>query len=351
MVKRTYSFGIIGTGMIANFHADAIQSIGNANLATCMDVSKERVDSFSATYGCQGYTALKDMLEHPGLDIVTKCTPSGMHLEAAIACAKAGKHMIIEKPLEITIERCDRIIEEAEKQHVLVAGIFPSRFHQMSQIVKQAIDSNRLGKITLADAYVKWFRNQEYYDTGGWKGTWKFDGSGALMNQSIHAIDLLQWFMGPVSQVNSFCSTIAHKNIEVEDTAVAILHFSSGSLGVVEGTTAAYPGFLKKLEITGSEGSIVIEEENITVWQFSKELPEDEAIRKKYASVTETGGGAGDPKAIGSHGHQLQFKDMIEALEAGRQPFVDGREARKAVEIIQGIYLSAKQKQTVPLPL
>jgi len=218
----TANFGIIGLGMIAEMHARAIEELDDGCVAACYDISSERVADFSSRHGCTPYTELNAFLAHPGLEIVTICTPSGLHLDSALPAAAAGKHLIVEKPLEITVERCDRIIAAARENGVLLSGIFPSRFHAVSQVVKHAVNAGRFGNIVLADAYVKWYRTQAYYDSSGWKGTWALDGGGALMNQSIHAVDLLQWFVGPVSEVLSFTGTLAHERIEVEDTGIGI---------------------------------------------------------------------------------------------------------------------------------
>ncbi len=347
----SYHFGIIGLGMIAEMHAQAISALDNGVLAACFDVNDERTARFRDQFGGSPYTSLDAFLAHPDLDIVTICTPSSLHLESALKAAQAGKHLIVEKPLEITIERCDQIIQAATANNVMLAGIFPSRFYEPALLVKKAIERERFGRIVLADAYVKWHRDQAYYDSSDWKGTWAYDGGGALMNQSIHAIDLLQWFMGPVSKIWSFSGTLSHERIEVEDTAVASLQFENGALGVIEGTTGAFPGFPKKIEISGSQGSVVLEEGNLTAWNFAKETPEDEAIRAAFINRAKSAGGASDPAAIGFLGHQLQFADMLEALDQNRRPLVDGQEARKAVEIIQAIYESARTGRPVNLPL
>lgn len=302
-----HAFGIIGLGSIAELHAKAIHDIENADLIACFDIHKERASQFCSKYGGVPYDTLSDFLNVKELEIVTICTPSGLHMESALLAAQAKKHLIIEKPLDITIQRCDAIIAASEEHGVCVSGIFPSRFYQVSQVVKKAIEEGRLGNIVLGDAYVKWYRSQSYYDASGWKGTWKLDGGGTLMNQSIHAIDLLQWFMGPVIQVSAFTGTIAHQHIEVEDTAVGILRFSSGALGVIEGTTGAYPGCFKKIEIQGNMGSIVLEEENLTTWSFVEERKEDQHIRKTFSGHHTSGGGVADPTSIGYLGHKLQL--------------------------------------------
>jgi UDP-N-acetyl-2-amino-2-deoxyglucuronate dehydrogenase len=347
----SYGFGIVGLGLIADFHAKAIQAIsgGRSSLVACCSRSAEKAQEFEKKYGCTGYTDIEKFLAHPGLDIVSLCTPSGAHLEHSLAAAEAGKHVIVEKPLEITPERCDKVIAACESAKVSLAGIFQSRFSEVAGIVKRAVDQGRFGTLVLGDAYVKWFRSQEYYDDGGWHGTQSLDGGGALINQSIHAIDLLQWFMGPVDSVQAFTGTVGHKRIEVEDNAVAALRFRNGAFGVIEGSTSVYPGFLKRIEISGTKGSVILEEETLKAWDFAESLPEDEKIRKKFGAGTETGGGAADPGAISFEGHRRQFEEFITSLEQGRSPLVDGREAKKAVEIIQAIYTSAHKGTQVRL--
>ena len=231
----------------------------------------------------------------------------------------------------------------------MLSCVFQSRFHDAPRLVRKAIDEGRFGRITLIDAQIKWFRTQAYYDDISWHGTWKMDGGGALMNQGIHAIDLLRWFGGDVVDVSSRTATLAHERIEVEDTAGAVLSFANGAIGIIEGSTAAYPGFLKRIEICGSEGSAIIEEESLKFWQFKDERPEDAMIREKYSDFTSTGGGAADPKAIGAHGHARVFADVMDALDTGREPEITGAEARKAVELIEAVYRSSREGKTVKL--
>jgi UDP-N-acetyl-2-amino-2-deoxyglucuronate dehydrogenase len=354
--RRTmsYGFGIVGLGLIADFHAKAIQAVTGAkgSLVACCSRNPQKARDFAERYSernkCQAYTDLEEFLRHPGLDIVSICTPSGAHLEPALAAARAGKHVVVEKPLEITAERCDRIIEACEKAKVSLAGIFQSRFSEVAVTVKKTLEQGRFGTLVLGDAYVKWYRGQQYYGDG-WHGTRALDGGGALINQSIHAIDLLRWFMGPVESLQAFTGTIGHRGIEVEDNAVAALRFRNGALGVIEGSTAVYPGFLKRIEISGTGGSAVLEEETLRKWEFADAAPEDQEIRGKFAAATETGGGAADPAAISFEGHRRQFEDFIAAVEEHRPPLVDGREARKALEIVRAIYASAERGKPVEL--
>lgn len=346
-----YGFGIIGCGMISRFHARAIADVPNAKLIACFDQIGAAADRMADEVGCRAYHKLDDLLADPKVDIVTICSPSGAHLEPAVAAAKAGKHVVVEKPLEITLNRCDRIIAACQQNKVVLSTIFPSRFHESSQLLKGAVEAKRFGKLTVGDAYVKWFRTQEYYDSGAWRGTWELDGGGALMNQAIHSVDLLTWLMGPVASINANTATLAHKRIAVEDVAMATLRFRSGALGVIEASTAIYPGYLKRIELHGSEGSAVLEEEDIKVWDFAKKRRGDAAILKRMAGKTETGGGAADPSAIGHHGHTLQFRDVVNAIKKGGQPAIDGKEGRRSVEIILAIYKAAETGRSVELPL
>jgi len=344
-------FGIVGCGMIAGFHSKAIADIRGAKLVACYDTFPASADRLAEEQGCRAYHDLSAMLADADVDIVTIGTPSGAHTEPAIAAAKAGKHVIVEKPLEITLKRCDRIIQACEENGVKLATIFPSRFHEASREMKRAVDGGRFGRITMGDAYVKWFRSQEYYDSGQWRGTWELDGGGALMNQAIHSVDLLIWLMGPVVEVAAHTATLAHERIAVEDVATATLKFASGALGVIEASTAAYPGYLKRIEIHGSRGSAVLEEEDIKAWDFAKPAARDKKILEAMSQHKSSGGGASDPAAIGYIGHRKQFDDLIKAINKDGTPSVDGHEGRRSVEVILAIYKAAETGKTVTLPL
>lgn len=347
----TVGFGIVGTGMISHFHAKAIQAISGARVAGCFNHSPEKAQAFAAEYGCAAYSSLDAMLASPEISIVNICTPSGAHLDPALAAARAGKHVVVEKPLEITLQRCDQIIDACQRHGVQLCTIFPSRFSPANLALKEAIAAGRFGRLTLGDSYVKWWRTQEYYDGGGWRGTWALDGGGAYMNQAIHNVDLLYWLMGDVAEVCGFTGTLAHERIEVEDAGVACLKFANGAIGVLEASTAAWPGLLKKTEIHGNQGTVIVEQDSILRWEFAKEQPDDAAIRQRLGASSATSGGAADPKAISFVGHQLQLQDFIEAIQTGRAPRVDGAEGRKSVEIILAIYQSAWTGRSVRLPL
>ncbi len=344
-------FAIIGCGMISHFHARAIGDVRGAKLVACYDKLPAAADKLAETAGCNAYHDLDAMLADPSVEIVTIGTPSGAHLEPALAAARAGKHVIVEKPLEITLRRCDQIIEACEKTGVVLSTIFQSRFHEASAELKRAIEQGRFGRLTLGDAVVKWYRTQDYYDSVAWRGTWHIDGGGALMNQAIHSVDLLTWLMGPIVEVRATTGLLAHQRIAVEDVALATVAFANGAMGIIEASTAVYPGYLKRIEIHGDRGSAVMEEEDIVRWDFAKPSKRDAAILQAMTQRKSTGGGASDPKAIGHHGHARQFQNVLNAIRRGTKPLIDGHEGRRSVEIILAVYKAAETGKAVKLPL
>jgi predicted dehydrogenase len=341
--------------MIADFHARAIEAMQGGHLACVYSRNKTNADRVAGAFNCTAYQDYQAFLAHAGLDIVAIATPSGAHLEPCVQAAEAGKHIICEKPLEVTLERVDRMIRACEANQVMLAGIFPRRFSDATAVFKKAVDAGRLGKLTLADAYIKWYRTQAYYDSGDWRGTWLLDGGGALMNQSIHTIDLLYYLAGEVESVCAYADLAIHKGIETEDNAVAIVRFKSGALGVIEGSTACYSptGHPAEVHLCGSDGSIFMRDNSFSVWDFRKKWPSDKKTRQQFqAQLGEVGAGAADPKAIDFSGHQRCFEDAVRALRAGKKPLIDGPEARKSIEIILAIYRSAlKGGKPVQLPL
>lgn len=347
-------FGIIGAGMIAEFHARAIRAMAGAELAAVYARRDEAARDFAARHDCLPFSDLHALLADPGINIVTVCTPSGAHLEPVEAAARAGKHVICEKPLEVTTERVDRMVQACETAGVTLAGIFPRRFNAATHLLKKAVDDGRFGRIALADAQVKWWRPQAYYDSSAWRGTWDLDGGGALMNQSIHTIDLLLHLMGDVAHVNAHTRIVAHDGIEVEDTAGALLAFKSGALGTIQGSTACWSatGHPAEIQICGATGSAVMADDRFRVWEFVDEAPEDVRIRQEFGLAgTAAGAGAADPAAIDFTWHQKNFEDVVAAIRDGRSPAVDGCEARRAVNLIEAIYRSAcndGQKEIVP---
>ncbi len=347
----SHGFGIIGCGMIARFHAKAIRELPNARLvALCTRNPANAAKVMEAgDVRCEVYSSLEELLRRPDLHVVTICTPSGAHAEPAVAAADAGKHVVVEKPLEITLERCDRIINACKENKVQLCTIFPSRFADANQALKQAVTAGRFGRLTLGETTCKWWRPQSYYDEGGWKGTKALDGGGALVNQAIHNVDLLYWMMGPVTHAAAFTATLAHERIEVEDTAVACLRFKNGALGVIQAATSVYPGLPKTIAIHGDKGSVVVEQEDVLRWEFQPETEQDQAIRQRFAQKVGASGGSSNPAAISHEYHRRQLADFLTAIETGRPPLVDGREGRRAVEIILAIYRSAERGEAVPI--
>ena len=337
--------GIIGAGVIGDFHAEALNAMPGAELVAAYARRDERAQAFAQAHGCSAYSDLGQFLAHEGMDVVTVASVSGAHLDHVQAAAQAGKHIICEKPLEVTTARIDQMIRVCEEAGVMLAGIFPRRFNPSTEIFKKAIENGRLGKVVLVDVAIKWWRSQEYYDSGAWRGTWDLDGGGALMNQSIHTIDLMLHLLGPVKSVRASCGLEAHEGIEVEDVAVAMVEFANGARGVIQASTACYSntGLPASIHVCGDKGSIRMCDDKFDLWDLKRTLPRDEEILERFGvGAVQTGAGAADPKAIDFQWHQSNFEDALEALSRGESPQVDGTEARKAVELIEAVYQSAK---------
>ena len=342
-MSQTVRFALIGTGNISGIHAEAIRDIPGAELTAAYSLAG--MDAFCAKWGCAPTASLEALLARTDVDAVCITTPSGMHGEPAIAALQAGKHVLCEKPIEITVEKIDAMLAAAAESGCILSAVFQSRFGEGALTVKKAVDEGRFGRLTLCSAYIKWFRTQAYYDSGAWRGTWEIDGGGALMNQGVHAIDLLTWFAGVPCEVKAHMATLAHERIAVEDTAVAALKFPSGALGVVEGATSAYPGWNKRVELSGDKDSVILEDDEIKFWQFEEERPEDAKIRS--GGGANIGGGAANPLAISTEGHRRQIEDLCNAIREKRQPAIGGRDARNAVAVIRAIYKSAQTGETV----
>lgn len=338
-------FGIIGTGMIANFHAKAINAMEDATLHSVYNHHPRKAEVFAAANDCTSFATLEAFLADPELDIVTVATPSGTHMQLTLAALNAGKHTLCEKPLEISPERIDRLIDAAKKNNVTLAAILNRRFNDPVTQLKQAVDQGRFGRITLCQASVHWFRSQEYYDAAPWRGTWALDGGGALMNQAIHTIDQLIYTVGPVKRVSATMACLAHQGIEVEDTAVALLEFENGARGTIQASTACWSstGHPAEIHICGDRGSAVLSDESFRVWDFQQPAAGDASIAKNLmATGTTTGLGANDPNAIDFTGHQKNFEHVLQAIKNGSSPSTDGHEARKAVALICAIYQSTR---------
>ncbi len=348
----SFGFAIIGCGMIARFHARAIQEIPGARVAALVSRSAENAQKLlheTNTPTCPIFSTVEEAVRAPNVDAVIITTPSGAHVAPALTAAAAGKHVVVEKPLEVTGPRCQQIIDACDLAGVKLCTIFPSRFADSNMTLKAAVDAGKFGRLTLGEASNKWWRSQGYYDEGGWKGTQALDGGGALMNQAIHNVDLLLWMMGDAVQVMGFTATLAHERIEVEDTATAAIRFKNGALGVLLATTSVHPGYPKQIAIHGNKGSAVIEQEDVLRWDFSPASPDDDDVRRRFAAKVGASGGAADPKAISHEGHRRQLADFVVAVQENRPPRVDGREGRKAVDLICAIYESNRTGQAVTL--
>jgi UDP-N-acetyl-2-amino-2-deoxyglucuronate dehydrogenase len=343
MSETRLGFGIIGCGMIADWHAAAIRKIPDTGLVCAADIDERSRTRFHQTHGIPVYDSPEALLRVPSVDIVCVCVPSGLHAQYAVQCANAGKHIMLEKPMAITLPQADEIIDACEKNNVKLTVISQFRFTPAAVSLKQAVDAGLLGKLLLGDLSMKFHRSQEYYDRSGWRGTWKMDGGGALMNQGVHGIDLLQSILGPVKSVSAHARTLV-RNIETEDTAVAAVEFTNGALGVIQGTTSVYPGFPRRLEVNGSGGTIVLEEDAIVRWQVEGRRPPEGLV-----APSATFDSSSDPTAIGFEGHLLQLSDMADAVRNGREPLINQHEGRKAIEIILAIYESSEKRRPVYL--
>ena len=346
--EKSIGFGIVGTGAIAETHASAIADVPGAELRSIYNRTQAKAEKFAERFPARVESDLDGLLSREDIDVVSVATPSGAHAEVVVPALKAGKHVLCEKPLEINVERVDRMIEAAATHNRILASIFPSRLGIGARTIKAALEKGRFGHLTLCSAYIKWWRSQDYYDDGGWHGTWALDGGGAMMNQAIHYVDLLQWLVGMPTRVHAFAGSLAHERIEVEDTLVANLQFRSGALGVIECATSCSPGFNRRIEICGDQGSVIIEDDTIMRWEFVKEEEGDSEIREGNTS-SGLHGGTSDPRAVSNEGHRLQVEDLVGAISENRPPFISGEEGRHAVAIVRAAYDSAESGQVVTL--
>ncbi len=339
-------FAIVGSGNIAGVHARAISETPRARVAVVCGRNERTARDLAEACGADWTTDLAGALARPDVHAVSVCTPSGTHAEIAEQAAGAGKHLLVEKPIEVTLPRADRVIAAARAHGVLLACVFPYRFRRGVAEALRALESGRLGRLALASAEVRWFRPRSYYE-GTWRGTWELDGGGALMNQSIHTIDLLQWLGGPVESVYGRTATVAH-DIRTEDAASAVLELRSGATATIQGSTACWPGEPARVGFYGERGTIVLEEGRIVAWQLSDAPPGEE--RRMLALEAADGSGSRDPMAIGHKAHRLQVLDLVRAILEGGQPAIPGEEARRPVELIRAIYHSARTGRAVRLP-
>jgi len=339
-----WKFGIIGCGNIANVHAEAINDIDNAQLIAVYGRHEEKAAQFAAKYNIDAYADLDQMLLRDDIDAVAITTPSGYHLEPTIAAAKQRKHIIVEKPLEVTGVRVQQMMKICNEYGVTLSGIYNRRFNPAVRKLKAAIDKKRFGTIAMCDAQIKWYRDQAYYNAGAWRGTKALDGGGALMNQGIHTIDQLLYFMGDVKRLSASTACLTHENIEVEDSAVVILEFVNGARGVIQASTSCWSsdGHPAEIHICGDRGSVFLSDESFRVWDFMDRDPMDDDITSLMITSNAKGLGANDPTAINHLGHIMNFKNFIGALEGSEELEVTGQESMKAITLLDAIYQSAE---------
>ena len=348
MSRKVHGFAVLGTGLISKFHARAVRDVPGAKLVAVCSRERSRAEAFAAEFGCAAFDSLDAMLASPEVDILTVTTPSGAHLEPAVAAARAGKHVLCEKPLEITLDRVDAMIAAHHAAGTQLGCTFQLRYLPALQPIREALREGRFGKLTYAGVYVPWWRSHEYYFGSSWHGTQQLDGGGALMNQAIHMIDLLCDLLPPVESVSAFTSSVGHEGIETEDAAAAALRFQGGAVGVIYGTTSSWPGQAKRLEITGTHGTAIMLEDRLSVFEFRDKRPDDAVTLERYGKA---GGayGVSDPAAITHALHAACFSDFVDALDAG-QPFrINGVSARRSVALVRAIYEAAATGRNVVL--
>lgn len=339
----THHLAIIGAGNISETHMRAALELPNVKIEAVCGLDPERVARLADSVGATGYTDYDECLRHEPLTMVLLGTPSGLHAQQGRAAAKRGLHVLAEKPLDINTAEIDSLLAEADHAGVQLGVFFQDRTSPDLRWLKRLIDAGELGTPILASAHVKWYRPPEYFVGTGWRATWALDGGGALMNQGVHTLDLLLWLFGDVTRVSGRIATLLQK-IEVEDTAVATLEFANGALGTIEATTAAYPGYSRRLELTGSQGTVIIESDRIVSVDLRTppSEPRPESVGSKNAS-------ASTATVSDASGHRRVLESFLRAVETGAEPSCDGREGRRSVALAEAIYRSSKSGEPVVL--
>ena len=340
---RSIRLGLVGCGRISKNHFDAIAKVDGITLAAVCDIDEARARAAGEHLGVPAYTQLATMLDKAEIDAVTICTPSGLHSQQGIQVARAGKHVITEKPMSITLEQADALVQACDEAGVQLFVVKQNRLNPSIQLLKRAVDKGRFGKIYMANTTVRWNRPQDYYDSASWRGTWEFDG-GAFMNQASHYVDLIQWLVGPVESVVAKTATQARR-IEAEDSGVAVLRFRNGAIGVIEVNVLTYPrNWEGSISIMGEKGSAKIggtAVNKVEHWIFADYDDDDKLIETA----------ATNPPSVYGFGHEGYYRNVLSVLRGEAQPETDGRAGRKSLELILGIYESAKTGRDVPLPL
>ncbi len=340
-MEKKLRFGIWGCGMISRYHANAINSIEGAVLTGAFDINKASMEKFCEQFSVEGFNSIEEFVSSDNIDAICICLPSGLHYETAMQCIKNKKHVVIEKPMTIKTQDAADIVKAAKENNVFVSVISQFRYSDAFQKVKEIVDSGKLGKITIGNALMKYYRTPEYYASADWRGTWEMDGGGALMNQGIHGVDVLQGLMGKVTAVTAVAKTLVH-NIQTEDTLTAVLEYENGAIGTIQATTSVFPGYNRKIEICGSEGSVVLNESDIETCDVKGY--EDVVVEKKAQFNS-----AGRPDGIDPSLHVRQLRDFVKAVQENKEPWLNAAEGKKAVDIICAIYESAKTGKKIYL--
>jgi UDP-N-acetyl-2-amino-2-deoxyglucuronate dehydrogenase len=344
-MARQWKCAVVGTGVVGSTHVKVLPLIEQAKLVAVCDAKRESAENSlkkAEVTGVPIYTDIADLLRSEEIDVVHLATPSGAHLEPALTAIEAGKHVILEKPLEIQLDRADAIIAAAKKRGVRVACIFQNRLKPENRAIRDAVQSGRFGKIAWAGCFTPWYRPDKYYEDGGWRGTWKLDGGGAIMNQSIHAIDLLQWIAGDVRRVSAYGASRIHPKIETEDTMSCSLQFASGAFGTIVGTTAMFPGQPVRVEIGGENGTAV-SENGLKAFSFRDATPQDQQLLAELSPNGGVASGKSNPAAIGYEGHRRNIVSILDAWAENRDAETHGVEARKSLAIVLAMYESARR--------
>ncbi len=354
MSAQPVRFGLIGAGNIAKVHAQAIADIaaasGDARLTAVLATTVARAKSLAQQHGAVAMTDADAFFARADVDVVAICTPSGTHADLGERAAAAGKHVIVEKPIDVSVEAGQRLIDACQRHGVQLGAIFQSRFLPAVTLIKRAIDNGRFGRLYLVDAYVKWYREPAYYQAARWRGTLALDGGGALINQAIHTVDLAQHFAGPAASVFGHTARLHHPGIEGEDTALAIVNYRSGAAGVIQATTSVSPGFSRRVELHGERGSVILDGNEISVWQLQGQGAEEAELSRLRTLAKDASDGASDPTKLDVAGHRQQFEDFITAVRTSRAPAIGGRDALGALRIVRAVYESAASGQKVELP-
>ena len=341
-MKNNVNIAIVGCGIISKRHALSIAEIENANLIGAYDMRSEAAEAFAKEYNCKAFASLEELLASDEVDAVSVCTISGNHAEVAVKAANAGKHVIVEKPLAITRPQLDAVVGAVTRNKVKLTAISQSRFSSGIMKVKEAIESGQLGKILVADTYMKFFRSKEYYASADWRGTWEFDGGGALMNQGIHGIDLIQYLVGPAKSVTGICKTL-DRDIDVEDAAIALVEYECGAVGVIEGTTCVTPGYPRRFEISGTKCTVVIEGSYIVKWDV-----EGVTIDPKFIKVDKNDN-HNNPTSFDYIHHKKQISNFVDSVLTNVALVSDVYDGKNAVDLILGIYESSNTGKKIKI--